>query len=168
MRNLFKSILSALIILVVFQSCGLKKELRHQKKCEKWDVCQQHDSLIIKDTVKIDTILVDDSEMWLDMLFECDSSGDILIRKLSNLETENADLKMKLINNRLVVYVKSPTDTITVIKPIHSEIQVKTITKKVNELNSWQRIRIFLGNVMLFSILLIVLYIVLRLIFKIK
>ena len=123
-QKLNRLIITALVLILV-SGCNLQQ--KRTEKCQKWGVCGT-DSVIIKDTVEIDTIVLDDSQMWLDMLFECDSAGDILIRHIENLETENTDLKLKLDKGRLVVYVKQPNDTIQVIKPIHSEKIIKTLT----------------------------------------
>ena len=102
-------ILSAFILILV-SGCNIQQ--KRIEKCQKWGVCATSDSISYIETLKIDTIVTDNSEMWLDMLFECDSNGQVLARKISNVETENADLKMKLTDNRLIVYVKQPNDTI--------------------------------------------------------
>ena len=140
------AVLATLLLLVV-SSCNLQK--KRAEKCQKWGVCASTDSVIIKDTVKIDTIVLDDSQVWMDMLFECDSAGDILVRHIENLETENADLQMKLDNGHLVVYVKQPNDTITVLKPMHSETTIKTQTIYTNVLKWWQRVLMWCGGILL-------------------
>ena len=148
---------SFLIILSVFfafgiTSCDLQK-IRHQK-CQKWGVCQSKDSIVIKDSIAHDSIILDNSELWLSMLFECDSAGHVLVRQIDSLTTKNIDLQTALKNNRVVIHATVPEKVIRIPKLMHSVTKKTTVTVKVNELKWHQSARLWAFNVIMILLLL--------------
>lgn len=141
-------------------SCSIAKQTqRRAAKCQKWGVCQAvQDCTVVTETVRTDTIILDDSQMWLDMLFECDSSGQVFARELGNLQTENANLKLKLKDGRLVVYVNKPNDTIMVHSVDKIRVQKRIQTQKVNELTQWQIAQMWGGRLLALIVLLALAY----------
>ena len=140
MRNLKLAVL-AILCAVVVTSCGTtKKTLRRQAKCEKWGVCQTtKDCTVVIEKMRIDTVVTDNSEMWVDFLFECDSTGAVYVRAIDSLATENVNLKTKLKDNRLVIYAQSPSDQIPC-PPAMSRIEYrdKVVRSVTNKLTGWQ------------------------------
>lgn len=162
MNKSITAVLSALIILVA-TSCDLQKI--HTQKCQKWGVCTQKDSVVIKDSISFDTTYLDNSEFWSSILFACDSNGNVLIKSIDSLKSKNIDLQLALKDNKLIQYIKVPAQTIKVPVYFHSQSKVKTVTVKVNELKWHQSARLWLFNliliigIILFGIKLLKLYI---------
>lgn len=109
-----------IIIAILLSGCNIDKY--HANKCKKWNVCgTDSTSVIIKETVKHDTLTMPESTMWMDVSFECDSNRNVLIKNIDSLNTVNSNLMIKLKDNKLVMYVKVPekqivTDTIYINK----------------------------------------------------
>jgi len=152
MRKSFAIVLSAFILLVA-TSCDLQK--KRLQKCQKWGVCQSNEVTIIKDSIKIDTFLTDDSDIWLSMLFECDSSGNVLIKQIDSLTTTNADLQMALKDNKVVIHGSVPGKVYRIPKLMRSVNTKSTVSVKVNELKWHQTARIWLFNLALIIALLL-------------
>ncbi len=132
----FVAVLSILVLFVAY-SCNLQE--KRAEKCRKWGVCGVKDSISYLESIKIDTIITDNSEMWLDMLFMCDSSGAVLTKSVNNLETENANLKIKLKDNRLFLYVSQPNDTIYISGKNITEYREKTKIIKEQYIPFWNK-----------------------------
>ena len=148
-------LLTVLIALVV---CSCRIQEKRAEKCHKWGVCADIDSTSYVETLTTDTILMDDSQMWLDFLFECDSMGNVLTRTIYNLQTENSDLQMKLKDNRLTVYIKSPNDTIYHYGKDIVKYEQKILEKRVNYMTWWQRAFMWVGIILLplFGLVLVI------------
>ena len=146
MKNIKSAVLTALVLILV-TSCGsVNKTLRRQAKCQKWGVCQSHDSTVIKETIRIDTIENDASEVWMDLLFECDSNNQVMIRQLDNLKTEHANIDANFKDNRLVVYVKQPSDTIYKVGKDTEKTVTRTVEVKTNVITGWQWVQMYAGR----------------------
>lgn len=154
-----RSLLITLSVTLIV-SCSIEKQMqRRAAKCQKWGVCQAvQDCTVVTETVRTDTIILDDSQMWLDMLFECDSSGQVFARELGNLQTENTNLKLQLKDGRLVVYVNKPNDTIMVHSVDKIRVQKIVQTIKVNVLTQWQIIQMWCGRLLALIVLLALAY----------
>ncbi len=141
----FKSIILGAFLCVLMLSCtSQRKQLRHEAKCLKWGVCKPvKDSLIISDTLRADTIILDDSEIWLNMLFECDSLNQVKIAELQQKVVGN-DIKVGFDSNRLVVYVNRG-DTIVRYTPVRERSETKTVTVTTNKLTQFQKLLIWSG-----------------------
>lgn len=154
-----KTIITLSIAVLILSCSTVKQSQRRAEKCQKWGVCQAvQDCTVVTETVRTDTIILDDSQMWLDMLFECDSSGQVFARELGNLQTENTNLKLQLKNGRLVVYVNKPNDTITVHSVDKIRVQKIIQTQNVNELTQWQVIQMWGGRLLALIVLLALAY----------
>lgn len=120
------------ILASLFLLTGCNMERYHSNKCKKWGVCgNDSTSVIIKETIKHDTITMPESTMWMDLSFECDSNRQVMIKNIDSLNTVNSNLMLKLKDNKLVMYVKVPekqivTDTIY----INKDKFVKTVVKE--------------------------------------
>lgn len=154
-----RSLLITLSVTLMASCSTVKQSQRRAAKCQKWGVCQAvQDCTVVTETVRTDTIILDDSQMWLDMLFECDSSGQVFARELVNLQTENTNLKLQLKDGRLVVYVNKPNDTIMVHSVDKIRVQKIIQTQKVNELTQWQVIQMWGGRLLALIVLLALIY----------
>ena len=155
----FKSVVLTALILLVALSCNThKKQLRHEAKCYKWGVCRPvKDSIVIRDTLRGDTVILDDSEMWLNMLFECDSLNQVKISELQQKIVGN-DIKVGFDSNRLVVHVDRPSDTLIRYVPVRGKYEGHSDERVTNELTLFQQILFWSGVVFwLFLIIFVVL-----------
>jgi hypothetical protein len=152
MNKSFAIVLSAFILLAT-TSCDLQK--KRLQKCQKWGVCQSNEVTIIKDSIKVDTFLTDDSDIWLSMLFECDSSGNVLIKQIDSLTTKNADLQMALKENKVVIHGSVPGKVYRIPKLMRSVNTKSTVTVKVNELKWHQAARLWAFNIILIVAILL-------------
>ena len=150
-KTQFLAVLAALTIFLT--SCITREE-----KCRKWGVCgTKSDSLVYIEKLTTDTFIQDDSQVWIDMLLACDSTGEVYIDKIDRLETDNSNLQFKLDNNKIYVYVKKPSDTIYKdCKEVIKYQKVKDIVK-VNELKTWQKVLMWLGVLLIISVVIFVL-----------
>ena len=150
MRKSFAIILSAFILLAA-TSCDLQK--KRLQKCQKWGVCNAKDSIVIKDSIAYDTTMIDNSDFWTSILFECDSNGQVLIKVIDSLKTHNMQLQMSLKDNKLVQYVNVPAQILK--RPIyfHTQSGVNTVTITTNELTRWQMFEIWCGRVIILIVL---------------
>ena len=126
-------------------SCDVQR--KRAQKCQKWGVCQSKDSVYIRDTIipKADSIMVDNSAFWSSILFECDSSGHVLIKQIDSLNAVNVRLATSLKDNRLVQTVYVDGKTIYVPKYIHEKGETKTVTVTANELTRFQKFLLWSG-----------------------
>ena len=140
-----KQILFILTLATLFGACDVQH--KRAKKCQKWGVCQSKDSVFIRDTIipKADSIVVDNSAFWSSILFECDSSGSVLIKQIDSLNAVNVRLATSLKDNRLVQTVYVDGKTIYVPKYIHEKGEIKTVTVTTNELTRFQRFLFWSG-----------------------
>ncbi len=139
----------------VFMLTSCNSTLRHQQKCAKWGVCQQvKDSTVYIERTSFDSVVVDNSEFWVDMLFECDSSGSVLVRHIDSLTAKNIDLTTQLKTNRLVIHGNVETQVIRIpilMKSLEKKIVQERIT---NMLTSMQSFWLVMGKVFAGSILI--------------
>lgn len=150
-----KLILTALIVILVSSCNSAKKTLRHQNKCAKWGACQSvKDSTVYVETISFDTVVVDNSELWLNMLFECDSSGSVLIRQIDSLQSKNIDLTTLLKDNRLIIHANVPARVIRVPKLMKSLSTTVVQQRFTNILTHGQSFWIVMGKIFAGSILL--------------
>ena len=142
----YKSIVLGAFLCVLILSCtSQRKQLRHEAKCLKWGVCKPvKDSLVVRDTLRADTVILDDSEMWLNMLFECDSLNQVKIAELQQKVIGN-DINVGFDSNRLVVYVNRPNDTIVRYVREREKAETKTVTVTTNKLTQFQQILFWSG-----------------------
>lgn len=148
-------IIAVLVIILVSSCNSAKKTLRHQNKCEKWGVCQSvKDSTVYIESIAFDTVIVDNSELWLDMLFECDSNGYVLIRKIDSLQSKNIDLTTLLKDNRLIIHANVPARVIRIPKIMKSLSKTVVQQRFTNILSTMQSFWIVMGKIFAGSILL--------------
>ena len=154
----------ALCVLITVSCQSQRKQLRHEAKCYKWGVCKQaKDSTVIIESVRIDTVVTDNSEFYSNILFNCDSLGNVYIRQIDSLNTENANVRLQLKDNKMIVYVQKPAQA----KPCppattRIEYREKVVEKTTNILTGWQNFLRWSGLIMWGWVLLIIIYIVLR------
>lgn len=99
--------------------------------------------------------MTDDSDIWLSMLFECDSSGNALIKQIDSLTTKNADLQMALKDNKVVIHGSVPGKVYRIPKLMRSVNTKSTVTVKVNELKWHQAARLWAFNIILIVAILL-------------
>jgi hypothetical protein len=121
-------------------SCSMKQKI---KTCDKWGVCRTDTVIttyveILKDTI----VKIQDSKATLDMLFECDSLGQVYIREIGGLNSENTDLKIKFENGKFTVIYHKPEKEIVIQYKDIIKTEYKTITKLQNYLTEWQKFRL--------------------------
>lgn len=165
--KLITTVLTVLILIAV-TSCDAQRKLRREAKCHKWGICSVKDSIVIRDTIipKADSIVIDNSEFWSSILFECDSSGHVLIKQIDSLNAENVRLSTSLKDNRLVQTVYVQGKTVYVPKIIKEKADVKTQTVTTNVLKWHQSFRLWVANVALLGLLLYICLLVFRKRFK--
>jgi hypothetical protein len=163
-----KAIFVVLIAAILLVSCDGQRKLRREAKCHKWGICSVKDSVVIRDTIipKADSIVIDNSEFWSSILFECDSSGHVLIKQIDSLNAENVRLSTSLKDNRLVQTVYVQGKTVYVPKIIKEKSEVKTQIVTTNVLKWHQSFRLWVANVALLGLLLYICLLVLRKRFK--
>ena len=151
-----KQILFVLTLATLFGAMSCDVQRKRAQKCQKWGVCQSKDSVFIRDTIipKADSIMVDNSAFWSSILFECDSSGHVLIKQIDSLNAVNVRLATSLKDNRLVQTVYVDGKTIYVPKYIHEKGETKTVTATTNELTRFQKFLFWSG--VAFWVLLII------------
>jgi hypothetical protein len=130
------------------------------KRCRALNCCESvKDSTVYIEKIKDTVIWIDESETWLDLLFQCDSANMVQLSKVARLETENANLKLQWNDGRLTVYVHK-TDT------VRGNTVEKIVTRNVVQqvsvpypLTAWQKFRL---QSWLWLAVVIVLYLVWR------
>jgi len=153
--GLFLAVLTTLILLMVFGCNSEKLRNKRYAKCEKWQVCGGGIDTVIKESVKIDTVITDNSDLWLNILFECDSTGAVLIRSIDSLNAENVNLRATLKDNRVTIVASVPTKQI----PCKPCIEKTTTVSKPAVLipaniSGWVWFQIWAGRVFIGLILL--------------
>ena len=164
-KNTWPLILAAIfIILALLCGCGTKYK---ERRCRALNCCETvKDSTVYISTVKDSVIFIDESETWIDLLFQCDSANLVQLSKVARLETENSDLRFKYENNRLTVYVKS-SDTVATVKN-HTTYQYRdnVMVKYVNVLTKFQKTAITSGYVFWALIVIYLIYFVVKIVRK--
>ncbi len=144
----FLAVLAALTIVAV--SCVTREE-----KCRKWGICGKNsDSLVYIEKLTTDTFIQDDSQVWIDMLLECDSTGEVYIDRIDRLETDNSDLQFRLQNNRVYVYMDKAADTIYAKGKDITKVEKITNVVEVNRLKTWQKVLIWFGVLFIASVII--------------
>lgn len=142
-----------LIGLLVLASISCVSARKRAEKCQKWGVCATTTDSVYIEKVKIDSVEVDRSDIWLDMLFTCDSNGNVLVQRIDSISSENANLQASLKDNRIIISGTVPTKSLPC-RPCaeitRKETKIVTVTK--NELTSWQGAQMWLGRAFLFVI----------------
>lgn len=145
MKKFKPIVLGAFLCLLALSCTSVKKQLRHEAKCLKWGVCKPvKDSIVIRDTLRSDTVILDDSEMWLNMLFECDSTNQVKISQLQQ-KIIGSNIQVGFDTNRLVVYVTRPNDTIVRYVKERATSETRTINTVTNELTRFQNFLFWSG-----------------------
>lgn len=156
--------LALILAMLIMSSCGAAYKA---KRCQKLACCEKvKDSTVYISTVKDSVIFIDESQTWIDLLFQCDSANLVQLAKVDRLETENADLKMKWDNGKLTVYVHK-IDTVTGKNTEKITYLDKVINVKVPaELTKWQRFWVNAGPWIALIVLLYLAYRIYRMIKK--
>jgi len=160
-------IMAALLILfacLVLGGCGTKYRA---KKCVQLNCCPTvHDSSGIIHKPSTDTVFVKDGKAILDLMLKCDSSGQVYIYQIRNLENQNTDLKLSFDSlGRMIIHYKRPQDTVYM--PQDSVIQfrdriVQNPPVTTNIVTKWQAFQIWTGRIVLILLLIYLVYYVVR------
>lgn len=151
-----KKLIYLSLVLLIATSCSTKRKI---DLCEKWNVYNK-DTLIethteiLKDTV----IKTETSQAVMDLLFECDSLGQVFVKNINNLSTENTNLKLKLKDGHFIAYVEVPRDSIVIQYKEIIKTKKEVVTQKVNHLTDWQKFRLRTWYVLAAIIIIIIIY----------
>jgi len=164
MKYLNLAVLLILCGLLVTSCYPNRKQQRREAKCDKWGVCREaKDCTVIVESVKIDTITTDNSEFWANILFGCDSMGNVYISAIDSIKAVNADLTTKLKNNRMVIYVNKPAEDVPC-PPATTKIEYieKVVEKITNKLTRWQNIFYWSGLIVWGAFILFIIFVVIK------
>jgi len=177
-----KKLLLLLLSSIILSSCCT------QKRCnKKFPPVVTNDSISGKkdsinnshtESIKDSIVFIAPDSSWLKASISCDSLGNVYIKNIVQLQSENGKLLLQLKDNELfisnitqpkeiTVHSKSTND-VNSNTALNSNTVTKTITVKVNELTWFQKLWIWLGYVMGIEILLFIVYIIFKLYLKFK
>ena len=151
-----KKLILIIAIAVIATGCNLQNY--RAKKCQKWGVCGTDSiTVITKDSVVHDSVVVPESTMWMELSFLCDSSRNVMIKSIDSLNSVNSNLQMKLKDGKLTVYVEVPKTVIQTDTIFKDKYVYKDRTKEVPVELSWlQKTLIIIGIIAIIAVILLI------------
>lgn len=146
----FTAVLTGITVLFM-QSCRATREVSNTQAVR---------TEIIREVVRDTVITVKPDQATIKALLECDSTGNVLIRQLAEYEAGER-LKPPRINVQdNVLTASAETDSLSVYLALKDRYTERADTVyidkskiiEVNRLNGWQKLRMWIGNVMLILI----------------
>ena len=97
--------------------------------------------------VVIDSTYTEEAQLLASLLFECDSAGNVMIRRIDSLTSHNVDVVATFTDNHLVVSGTVPAKVIRIPKLMTSLNKTIVQQKITNVLTGWQTFMIWSGYI---------------------
>lgn len=162
-------IIMVLMSYMVYSQCGSNKVLRLQKKFGKLTAKAQKykcpsviptitiDKYIEK--VRIDTNVVDNGYVYMDMIFGCDSLNNVYVKRIDSLEEMNANIRLSLKDNKFVVRINVHDTIFVPVKDTEKvELQREVINTTTNYLTWWQKMFMWIGICCVLTLIIFILF----------
>lgn len=150
LSGVFIAALTVIIVLSI-QSCRGTKEVSNTQALR---------TEIIREVVRDTTVVVQPDQAMVKALLECDSVGNVLIKQLTKYEAGERLKPPKINVSDNILTATSEIDSMSVYLTLKDRYVERADTLKiiemkeveVNWLNSWQKFRLWIGNIVLILI----------------
>ena len=112
--------------------------------------------------IVIDSTMTDEARVFAQLLFTCDSAGNISISRIDSLTTELMNAKLNFHDNTLTVDATVPASVIRVPRLMTSLKNTVVQQKVTNILTSWQTFFIRSGQIMWGVFILVIIFVAIK------